>query len=296
MAQRDSKPPVDVDLYEELSRLNNELADMHREVAKKNTELKRLNDEKNRFLGMAAHDIRKPLSVISMYSGFLREELSGSITTQQQECIDVIREVGSNALAIVNAFLDISKIEAGRFDLNLAPADMVSIAAAVVRFNRMGAGKKHIDLRLTAADRPCAAVVDEQKIRQALDNLVCNAVTYSPENTTVTISVAGGHDTVTLAVSDQGPGIPPAEQDRIFAPYERTSIKSTGTDRGAGLGLAIAKKIVTAHLGTIAVDSTVGTGSTFIVTLPRQQPAQNAPPAHPETGTRKTCTGEEEPV
>lgn len=281
MEQREGKRSVAVDLYEELSRLNNELADMHRELAKKNTALNRLNEEKNRFLGMAAHDIRKPLSVISMYSGFLLEELSGSITPQQQECIDVIREVGGSALAIVNDFLDISKIEAGRLDLNLAPADMVTIAAAVVRFNRVLAGKKHIDIALSAAGQALAATVDAQKIHQALDNLVGNAVQYSPANSTVTVTVAGAPDSVTIAVIDQGPGIPAAERPRLFAPYERTSAGRAGPHRGAGLGLAIARKIVTAHHGSIEVDSTVGTGSTFVVTLPREQPAQDAPAVHP---------------
>lgn len=271
--QPDPTPALGVNLFEELSKLNNDLSNMHRELAKKNAELAKLNEEKNRFLGMAAHDIRKPLSIISMYSEFLQTELSETLTPKQQEFLDIIRRVGGSALAIVNDYLDFSKIEAGKLELKVAPTNIVALVRDVIRINQVLADKKSIAITSNIDYEDILVPIDEQKIRQVLDNLICNAVKFSPADTEITVSMTCRENAVTIGVNDNGPGIPEAEQKRLFAAYEQTSVKSIGSYSGAGLGLAIAKKIVTAHQGAIWVESRPGGGATFSFTLPLQHSA-----------------------
>ena len=143
------KSRTGVDLYEELSRLNNELADMHRELAKKNVELAQLNEEKNRFVGMAAHDIRKPLALIINYSEILAEEISPMLDEDQTKYLSIIEKTGRSALEVVNSFLDIAKIESGKFELLVQPGDLMEHVQQAVRFNSFLAQKKQIALHIT---------------------------------------------------------------------------------------------------------------------------------------------------
>ncbi len=265
-----AKASLSVELYEELSGLNNQLADMHRELGKKNTELKKLNEEKNRFLGMAAHDIRKPLSVISLYSEFLLKELAGRITSEQEEFLHIIMDTGKSALGLVNDYLDFSKIEAGRLDIDLQQGDVADLVRDVVRLNAVFADKKGMRIQTEIRGEAAQMVFDANKLRQVLDNIICNAVKFAPESTTVTVTLQREGDDVVISVRDQGPGIPEDEQNLLFQPYGRTSVRSSGSYKDTGLGLVISKKIVEAHRGRLWVESRVGTGSTFFVSLPAQ--------------------------
>jgi signal transduction histidine kinase len=254
--------------YDELSRLNNELATAQRELAKKNAELARLNDQKNQFLGIAAHDLRNPLDVILTYSRFLLEDAGGKLDPQHIRFINTIRSSSSFMLRLVEDFLDISKIEAGRLDLDFARVDLAALVRRNVELHRVLAEKKKIEIDLEEEGGEVALVLDAAKIEQVLNNLIGNAVKFSPPGSRVFVQVTGNGEGAGIAVRDQGPGIPEDELDRLFRPFEKTSVRSTGGEKGAGLGLAIAKSIVHGHRGEIRVESKVGEGAAFHVSLP----------------------------
>jgi len=133
--------------------------------------------------------------------------------------------------------------------------------------NRVLAAKKQIEIELMDEPLPLL-LLDASKIEQVLNNLLSNAIKFSPPRTTIRVRVARADDQILLAVQDQGPGIPPNELDKLFKPFQRTSVKSTAGEKGTGLGLSIVKKIVEGHHGKIWVESQVGQGTTFFVALP----------------------------
>jgi two-component system, OmpR family, sensor kinase len=254
--------------YDELSRLNNELATAQRELAKKNFELARLNEQKNQFLGIAAHDLRNPLEVIQTYSEFLLEDASGILPAEQIEFIHKIYSSSAYMLNLVNDFLDYSKIEAGRLALNLSESDLVRIVARVVEQMRVLADKKQIRIALNAPGDLPKISADESKIEQVLHNLLGNALKFSPPGTTIEVGARRGENNVILSVKDSGQGIAPDEAETLFNPFVKGKSKATGGEKSAGLGLAIVKKIVEGHGGEITLETEVGKGTVFYVALP----------------------------
>jgi signal transduction histidine kinase len=263
----DARAGRDNALYNELSRLNNELANLQRQLAKKNVALERLNEQKDQFLGMAAHDLRNPLGVIMMYSEFLLEEASCVLDEEQNEFLSIIHSSAEFMLHLVNDLLDIAKIESGELQLELQPTDLVTLVSHNVALNRVLASRKQIELNLQTEALP-DIWVDVYKIDQVLNNLITNAIKFSEPHSEVNVSVFGKADEVVIAVQDEGPGIPGDEIDKLFNPFARTSVKSTAGEKSTGLGLAIVRKIVVGHRGRIWVESEVDKGSTFYVALP----------------------------
>ncbi len=270
---------ADGGLYDELSRLNNELVTAQRELAKKNVELGRLNDQKNQFLGMAAHDLRNPLSVILTLSEFLLDEKVRVKPDEEEEFVRRIRSSSEFMLRLVNNLLDISKIEAGKLQLDLEATDLGAVIEDNVALNRILANTRQVTISLSQDGDIPRMMLDAAKIEQVLNNLIVNAIKFSSTGGVVEVRLVRGEDDVTISVTDQGPGIPEEEFHKLFNPFQKTSTKSATREKGTGLGLAIVKKIVSGHQGTIRVESQVGKGSTFQVTLPLTQPG-------PSTATR----------
>ncbi|MGB8212429.1 MAG: HAMP domain-containing sensor histidine kinase [Anaerolineales bacterium] len=262
-----SRREPDLSQYDEISRLNNELVSMQRELARKNAELARLNELKNQFLGMAAHDLRNPLQGILSYSDFLLDELAGELSAEHKEFLTAIRDQSQFMARLVNDLLDVAAIESGKLQLDLSPTDLVHLTQANLSRNRMISARKAIALDLEAAPIP-ALLLDAAKIEQVLDNLVTNAIKFSPPGSRVQISLRAAETEILLSVKDEGPGIPPDELETLFKPFQRTSVKSSGGEKSTGLGLVIVKRIVEGHGGRIRVESQVGAGSTFSVYLP----------------------------
>ncbi len=275
--------------YDELTRLNNELIDLQRELARKNAELERLNQQKNQFLGMAAHDLRNPLGVIMAYSEFLIDELTSqpSLRGTKQSSPDAPEIASQKALAmtqaefacniykssefmlrLINDLLDVSAIESGQVRLDLQPIDLGALVKRNLTLNQLLAERKHITLHWFAPDSLPPLLADAGKLEQVLNNLISNAIKFSHPQSTVEISVTVENERVVLAVRDHGQGIPAAELDRLFKPFSRTSVKSTAGESSTGLGLSITRKIIVEHGGDIRVESAVGQGSTFYVALP----------------------------
>ena len=258
----------DARLYEELSRLNNDLATTQRELAKKNAELERLNDLKNQFLGMAAHDLRTPLAVVLTYSDFLLEETETQLTEEQAKFLRTIQSSSHFMLSLVNSLLDLSMIETGKLELDPEPVDLLPLVEENVALNRVLAAKKGMTLLLHHEGEIPMMMLDALKIGQVLNNLIGNAVKFSPSGSVVEITLTGNDADVSIAVKDNGPGIPAGQIDSLFHPFVRAGAKRGGSENGVGLGLAIVKRAVEGHGGRIDVQSEVGAGSTFTVSLP----------------------------
>lgn len=255
-------------VYEELTRVNNEMANLQRELAKKNAELEQLNEQKNRLLGMAAHDLRTPLGVILSYSEFLETEAALVLNAEQREFVATIKEQSEFMLHLVSDLLDVSAIESGELKLNRQPADLVRLIQHNLTLNRVLASRKKIVLAFEPPSASPALTFDPGKIDQVLNNLIGNALKFSHPDTRVTVRLESSPKAVTISVQDQGQGIPAADLARLFKPFSTASVRSTAGEPSTGLGLAIVRRIVESHGGRIWVESLVGQGSTFIFTLP----------------------------
>jgi signal transduction histidine kinase len=264
-----SRERSDDAVYDELTQVNNELANLQREMAKANAELALLNEQKNRLLGMAAHDLRSPLGAILSFSEFLQADADASFSEQHREFIATIHSSSKFMLNLINDLLDVSSIESGQLKLNPGPGDLADLVARNVSLNRVLAQKKGITIDYAAppGDLP-PMLFDSGKIEQVLNNLLGNAIKFSHPDTTIEVSVQAGANSVTVAVRDQGQGIPADELSRLFRNFGTTRVRGTAGEPSTGLGLAIARKIVEGHGGTVAVDSAVGQGSTFSFSLP----------------------------
>jgi signal transduction histidine kinase len=253
-------------IYEEISHLNNELTNLHRDVAKKNFQLERLNGLKDQFLSVAAHDLRCPLGSIMMYSELLLDEIADGLDEEHRQFLSVINRSSRFMLDLVNGLLDVSTIESG-FHLVRQPADLVRLVSRSVALNQALAKQKGIVLRFSHGQVPDLAL-DPQRIEQVLNNLLGNAIKFSPEGSCVRISVCKRERDAVIVVCDDGPGI---AADQLLQLRQAFAHRSGENARGGsrdGLGLQIVRKIVTEHGGTIAIESEVGKGAMFSVTLP----------------------------
>jgi hypothetical protein len=231
-------------------------------------ELIELDKLKNRFLGMATHDLRNPLTVIRGYLSLLINGTIGPVAPKQEEILQRMNIASGTMLDLVNDILDISAIQSGQLELRqteVAPRDCLCEVHAI---NQVLAQAKSMELRLDIpADLPTIHM-DRHRMNQVMNNLIMNAIKFSYSDTTITLGAKTVDQGVAIWVADQGQGIPEVEIPRLFTEFGRVSVRPTGGEKSTGLGLAIVKRIVEAHGGRIWVESQVGRGSTFIFTLP----------------------------
>ena len=256
-------------IYNEITKLNNDLVNLQRELAKKNSELEYLNDLKNKFLGMAAHDLRNPIGIIYSYSEFLIDETKGILSDEHREFLNIINSSTQFMLALIDDLLDITRIESGKIDLRMDTVAIGKLMTKIVGLNRVLSQKKNIDIIFDELDQGIEISADAPKLEQVFNNLISNAIKFSLPGTTIKVEVSSTDNQAKIAVHDQGLGIPADELDKLFKPFQKTSVKSTGGEKSTGLGLSIAKRIVEAHKGSIGVESTEGKGTSFYVTFPR---------------------------
>jgi signal transduction histidine kinase len=260
-------------LRKSMLELNQELNNLTRELQKKNAELKKLNELKNQFLGIAAHDLRNPIGIIMGYSDFLLEELIEELTPDQIVMLETIQNTSEFMLHLLNELLDLSAIESGKLRLEKQKSDISALIRKNITINGVIAAKKNIQIQMQSFESIPDVLFDENKIEQILNNLISNAIKFSLAGTTVRVNLFLTGDHVTVAVADQGQGIPPHEIDRLFKPFQVTSVKSTGGEKSTGLGLSIVRNIILGHGGKIWVESKVGVGSTFYFSLPLLRPS-----------------------
>ncbi len=258
----------------EVLELNRELNDLARQLHQANAELRELNQLKNRFLGMAAHDLRNPIGLILNFSELILDEAGERLSGEHREFLRICLDAAINMKQIVESFLDVSIIESGELRLDLTLASVREILAGVEPIARLVAGKKNIVLCGDSADDARRLRVDVSKIQQVLVNLVGNAVEHSVPGQRVWLSSQWDDQQIVFAVRDEGPGIAPEDQARLFTAFARAGTRKTAGERSVGLGLAIARLVVKAHGGRLWVESIPGQGATFRVALPIQTALQ----------------------
>lgn len=268
-----TQPEREIELYTQLTSMNNELVTLQRELAKKNAqlnaaniELYRLNEQKDRLMGMVAHDLRGPIGSILMCTELIRG--GGLNQAEQDEFIQMMEETAGNALYLINDLLDITAIESGKLVLEPQLVDIAQFLTRISHLNQLIGERKGIQLVVRINPALSRASLDPRRIQQVLDNLLSNAFKYSHPGTMVTLHVETDGQDLLIAVTDQGQGIPSTELDLLFKPFQLTSTRATGQELSTGLGLSICKRIVELHHGTIGVESTVGRGTTFTIRLP----------------------------
>ena len=220
---------------------------MHREVAQKNLELQKLNVQKDKFLGMAAHDLRNPIGTILIVSQLLYESENSNFTDEDKEFLEMIRSSSEFMLKLLNELLDISVMESGNLKLNIKETDLVKLIGKNVSYNKVLADKKNIIIKFNSSIPEAKKNVDSVKIEQVLNNLISNAVKYSFENTEISVSLTENESEYILSVADKGQGIPEEEVERLLQAFSAISVKVTAGERSTGLGLSIVKKIVEAQ-------------------------------------------------
>ena len=227
-----------------------------------------LNELKNRFLGMAAHDLRNPLSTIKGYIELFLTDVLGELSSDQREVLNDMNQASDTMLGLINDLLDVTAIETGNLQLNRQPVKIDELFQNVQSSLRILANAKSIEVKLNLPISIPIIYIDQSRMKQVLTNLITNAIKYSFSHTIVLLSVRVFDKEIWISVKDQGQGIPVNEMNRLFKDFSRTSVKPTAGEKSIGLGLAITRRIIEAHGGIIWVDSEIGKGSTFTFSIP----------------------------
>lgn len=232
-----------------------------------NDELATANRLKSEFLQIAAHDLRNPLNAILMAASQIPRERPDA-TEDDSDPGEEIRITAGEMLGIIEGLLDTAAMEAGTLKLNRAYLDLADCVGDVVDRNRLLAEHKN-QLLLFSAHDGCVANVDGDRIKQAVDNLVSNAIKFSPRGESISVLLDCEADHARIDVTDHGPGLTPDDKKRLFGRFERLSARPTGGEPSTGLGLANARQLVELHGGKIGAESDgPGTGSRFWIRLP----------------------------
>src|SRR5215510_11166417 len=245
-------------------------ARLFREIEDKSCQIEAANRHKSEFLANMSHELRTPLNAIIGFSEVLGERMFGELNEKQAEYTDDILSSGRHLLSLINEILALSKVEAGRMELELATFDLPLAIDNARTFVRERATKHGINLDVTVDERLGDFVGDERKIKQILLNLLSNAVKFTPEGGRIGINARQADGSVEISVSDTRIGISPEDQAKIFEEFRQVGGDYAHKREGTGLGLTLAKKFVELHGGKIWVTSEVGKGSTFSFILPER--------------------------
>jgi signal transduction histidine kinase len=238
-----------------------------RDNARRSEELVRLRDE---FVASVSHELRTPLTSILGYLDLIREKEAGSTPTEDGAFLEVVARNADRLLRLVSDLLLIAEIEGGTLALQTRDVDLGSLAAECVETAKPNADAKQIELTLRQ-EEPAQLTADPLRLSQMMDNIVANAIKFTPAKGRVTVTTSSSNGRVLFRVTDSGPGIDEEELSQLFEPFFRTQAAVAGGVKGTGLGLTITKAIVEAHRGSISVASTPGGGTTFRVELPRER-------------------------
>ena len=249
----------------EVHRQNRQLETYNRELIRTNRRLRETLEENSRLLGVATHDLKNPLFGMRALAEILLER--ETLSDQARRKVDLIRTSAQETLEQINGLMDSAASTAGLTEPE--PVDVSSLARWVVSSFEPQAQRKDQALQWTVSDAPCVVAGDRGKLREAMINLLSNALKYAPPGTSVGVTVTQDNGTVKFSVSDEGPGLSSRDQERLFAPFQRLTPKPTGDEGTSGLGLYIVKQIVSLHNGDVEVDTVLGEGSTFTLVLPR---------------------------
>src|SRR5262245_1219213 len=257
-------------------------ARLFREIEDKSRQIKAANRHKSEFVANLSHELRTPLNAIIGFSEVLSERMFGELNEKQAEYTDDILSSGRHLLSLINEILDLSKVEAGRMELEVATFDLPTAIENALILIRERATRHGIKVEHKIDERLGEVVGDERKFKQILLNLLSNAVKFTPEGGSIGVSAALTKEAVEVAVSDTGIGIARENQETIFEEFRQVGTDASKKREGTGLGLTLTKKFVELHGGTIRVESAVGKGSTFTFTLPLNQENFDGARTHPD--------------
>jgi signal transduction histidine kinase/HAMP domain-containing protein len=242
-------------------------ARLFREIEEKGRELEIASKHKSEFLANMSHELRTPLNAILGYTELILDKIYGEVPERIQEVLERLEKNGRHLLGLINNVLDLSKIEAGQLTLSLSEYSMNEVVQAVLTSVEALAAEKKLELKVTVPTDLTTGKGDEQRIVQVLLNFLGNAIKFTEEGE-VTVGVTASNETFLVSVSDTGPGLSEADQNKIFEDFQQADSSSTRGKDGTGLGLSIAKRIIEMHGGHIWVESILGKGSTFWFELP----------------------------
>jgi signal transduction histidine kinase len=257
-------------------------ARLFREIENKSREIEAANRHKSEFLANMSHELRTPLTAIIGFSEVLSQKVFGEMNDKQSEYMDDIISSGRHLLSLINDILDLSKVEAGRMDLDLTKFDVPMAIENALILIRERATRHGIKVAQHIDEQMGEIVGDERKFKQILLNLLSNAVKFTPEGGRINLDAALIKDSVEISVSDTGIGIAPEHQETIFEEFRQVGTDAAKKREGTGLGLTLTKRFVELHGGTIRVESVIGKGSTFTFTLPLNRENVDGPGINPD--------------
>ena len=258
---------VDVTNRDELGALAANVNQMNDELQRLYKELETASQHKSDFLANMSHELRTPLNAIIGFSQVLREGLFGETNEKQKEYLEDILSSGNHLLSLINDILDLSKVEAGQVELQIAPFSLHDALERGVVMVRERALEHGVQVAFASSDGADVVTGDERRISQVILNLLSNAVKFSPAGGAVDVHASQLNGEVHVSVTDMGPGIAPEDHERVFEEFQQTEAGIKQRE-GTGLGLALSKRLVELHGGRIWVESEPGKGSTFVFTLP----------------------------
>jgi len=241
---------------------------LFREIQEKSQQLEIANKHKSEFLANMSHELRTPLNAIIGFSEVLIDRMFGEVNEKQLDYLKDIHESGRHLLSLINDILDLSKIEAGRMDLEISSFHLPTALSNAMTLVRERAQRHSIALGVAVDPRIGEFTADERKFKQIVLNLLSNAVKFTPDGGRVDVSAKLDTTSVAIAVKDTGIGIAPEDQAAVFEEFKQVGRDYTRKAEGTGLGLALTKRFVELHGGTIQLESALGKGSTFTITLP----------------------------
>ncbi len=302
--------------YGDLRLLSDQLRQRGEEIAQKNAELEHANEMKSQFLANMSHELRTPLNAIIGFSEVIRDGMAGPLADQQAQFMKDIHGSATHLLDLINDILDLSKVEAGAMELEVAPVDLTPLLENSTAMLREKAAVQRIRIALEASPDVGPFLADARRIKQMVFNLLSNAIKFTPEGGSVTVTAnlvprnavpaevaATADQWVEIGVTDTGIGIEAGEIGRLFQPFVQIDSSLGRRHTGTGLGLSLVRQFALLHGGNVAVDSRVGEGSCFRIWLPYQpagsaaelpEPASVAPPL-PE-GPAVAMVVEDDPV
>ena len=268
LAAGDFSRRIEVPNRDELGELAADLNRMSDELGRLYRQLEAANRHKSEFLANMSHELRTPLNAVIGFSEALQERLFGELNEKQAEYVADIHSSGAHLLSLINDILDLSKVEAGRMELDLSEFDLPALLAAAITLVRERAMRHGIALQLEVAPEVGGIRADERKVKQVLLNLLSNAVKFTPDSGSIRVAARRDGGNVEISITDTGPGIAPEDRALVFEEFRQVGGDRARKAEGTGLGLPLAKKFVELHGGEIRLVSTPGQGSTFTVVLP----------------------------
>ncbi|MBP8057627.1 MAG: GAF domain-containing protein [Chloroflexi bacterium] len=235
-----------------------------------NSELERAMHLKDEFLASMSHELRTPLNTILGMSDALQEDVYGPMNEKQRSSLKHIETSGRHLLALINDILDVSKVEAGKLELELEPVSVEAVCQASLNFIKGEAQKKRLNIQFQRDSFVSVIQADERRLKQILVNLLSNAVKFTPSGGQIGLDVRGDEasQTLSLTVWDTGIGIAPEDRERLFQPFVQLDSALSRQYTGTGLGLSLVSRLTALHGGQVSLESVVGQGSRFTVTLP----------------------------